>query len=73
MNKLLEKAFAEASQRPEDEQEAIASIILDELADEAAWQAKFQRDAGKLSQLARKALDQHARGQTTPLSFPNEP
>lgn len=72
MNKLLEKAFAEASRRPEDEQEAIASLILDELADEAAWQAKFQRDAGKLAQLARNALDQHARGQTTPLSFPKE-
>ncbi len=31
MNKLLEKAFTEVSARPEGEQEAIASLVFDEL------------------------------------------
>ena len=67
MNKLLERAFTEAAKRPDDEQELIASIVLDELQDEALWQAKFTRDANKLEALAQKVRGQIARGETTPL------
>lgn len=43
MNKLLEKAFTEASARPEGEQEAIASLVLDELKKRDALRALLQK------------------------------
>jgi len=66
MNKLLEKAFAEAATRPEDEQALIASIVLDELRDEALWQQKFARDGAKLDAIAERVQGQIARGETQP-------
>jgi hypothetical protein len=56
VNKLLEKAFAEAASRPDDEQSLIAAIVLEELGDEALWQEKFARDAAKLDVLATRTL-----------------
>lgn len=66
MTKLLDKAFAEAATRPEDEQDLIASIVLDELQDEALWQRKFARDADRLDALAARVQDQIARGEVLP-------
>lgn len=66
MNTLLEKAFAEAATRPEDEQALIASIVLDELRDEALWQQKFARDGAKLDAIAERVQGQIARGETQP-------
>jgi hypothetical protein len=39
MTKLLEQAFKRASELPESEQDAFASRWLEELEDEAAWDA----------------------------------
>ena len=72
MNAMLKHAIAEVASRPEDEQEAVASLILEELADEQAWQAKFTRDAGRIGALAKQARTRHRRGETTPLAFPPE-
>jgi len=57
MNKLLQQAFAEAAALPDDQQEAFASIMLDELHDEALWRQKFARDADKVDALAAKGAD----------------
>ncbi|OFX13507.1 MAG: hypothetical protein A2516_06865 [Alphaproteobacteria bacterium RIFOXYD12_FULL_60_8] len=73
MNKLLEKAFAEAASRPDDEQTFIASIVLDELRDEALWQKKFARDGDKLEALASKVREQIAHGETLPYDPSNRP
>ncbi|MDQ2084291.1 hypothetical protein RA307_29230 [Xanthobacteraceae bacterium Astr-EGSB] len=72
MNKLLEQAIAELAVQPEEKQEAMASLILDELAAERGWDERFARSEHKLADLARRAKEQHARGQTTPLVFPTE-
>ena len=72
MNKLLERAVAEASRLPEDEQETIASLILEEMAAEQGWQERFARSAGKLADLARHARAKDAAGQTTDMDFPPE-
>ncbi len=75
MNKLLEKAFAEAAARPDDEQALIANIVLEELHDESLWQKKFARDADKLDAIAAKVRGQIARGETLPFDpsdTPNE-
>ena len=41
MTKLLERAVAEASARPEAEQDALAARILAEIADERQWDRAF--------------------------------
>ncbi len=57
MTHLLEKAIAEIHKLPPVEQDAIASIILDELADEEQWDMAFARSQDKLAKLAEKARE----------------
>jgi aspartate/glutamate racemase len=54
MTQLLEQALVKLLQLPESEQDAIASIILDELADEQRWQASFAASQDQLAKLAAK-------------------
>ena len=67
MTKLLEKALEKISALPGDEQDAIASQILAELEDEAAWAKRFSAQGGKLRRLADEALEEHRKGRTRPL------
>jgi hypothetical protein len=67
MTKLLEKALEKVSGLPQDEQDAIASQILAELEDEAAWGTRFASQQGTLRRLADEALAEHHRGETRPL------
>lgn len=67
MTKLLKKAFDEAAQLPEEEQDAIASWLLAEIESEAKWSEAFARSADKLSELAEEALQEYAAGRTKPL------
>jgi len=54
MTQLLERAIREVQSLPEAEQDAIASLILDELADEKLWDETFARSQDKLSRMAEK-------------------
>ena len=64
MTKLLEEAFAEASKLPEQEQDALAAVLLDELASERRWDQAFADSADLLAQLADQALAEHQAGKT---------
>ncbi len=55
MTKLLKKAVERASALPEDEQDAIASIILEEIEDEARWRASFANSQQALARPADRA------------------
>lgn len=44
MTKLLERAIREVQKLPSSEQDSIASLILDELADERQWEETFLRN-----------------------------
>lgn len=54
----MEQAFQKAKQLPESDQEAIASIILQEIESERRWEELFSRpeSADLLSRMADKAL-----------------
>jgi hypothetical protein len=52
MTQLLEKALAQVSRLPDPEQDAIASLILDELADDRRWDEAFARSQEQLGRLA---------------------
>ena len=54
MTQLLEKAIEHLRSQPATQQDAIAAIILEELADETRWDESFQRSQDKLKRLAER-------------------
>ena len=62
MNALLESALAEVAQLPEEEQEVIATLILDEIATERGWRERFAKIQDQLGDLVRSARAEVARG-----------
>ena len=67
MTQLLETAFAKAAKLPEPEQDAIAEIVLAELASEERWNHLFASSQELLSELAAEALSEHKKGKTQPI------
>ena len=55
MTVLLEKAVAEVKKLSASDQDAIAAIVLDEIADEAKWDVAFAQSQDQLARLAAKA------------------
>ena len=60
----LEKALAEASKLGEDEQNALAAWILQEIESEKRWEKAFSESTDELARLAEEALMEHRQGQT---------
>ena len=66
MNVLLEKAIAEVTRLPEAAQEAIASLILDEIRAEGDWDERLARTQDQLGELVRTARAEASRGDVHP-------
>ncbi len=69
MTMLLEQAFNEARKLDSKDQDALASIILEEMLAEKKWAETFNTSTEALDQLASEALKEHGDGKTKPLSF----
>lgn len=69
MTKLLEKAVSAVSNLPEKEQDAIATMILEELADEERWAESLATSQRQLSILAKEALEEYHSGRTRSLEL----
>jgi hypothetical protein len=69
MTELLEKAIAKATQLPEDGQNTIATIILEEIEDEVKWKQAFNSSFDKLEILADEALKEFKAGKTKKLDW----
>jgi hypothetical protein len=67
MTQLLERAFTEASKLPEKEQDAVATLLLQELASEKRWDEAFASSQRQLSEMARQALREFEAGETRPM------
>jgi hypothetical protein len=67
VTELLENALRKVSALPREEQDAIASQILETIDDESAWKEKLARTQDKLRGLAREAQREHQRGETRPI------
>ena len=67
MTQLLAKALDEVAKLPASEQDALAAIVLQELASEQKWSKSFQNSQEKLAQLAEQALAEYISGRTKPL------
>lgn len=66
MTKLLEKALEEVAKLPASEQDAVAAILLEELASEQRWAASLAKSQDKMAKLAEEALAEYDAGRTKP-------
>jgi hypothetical protein len=67
MTGLLETALRRVESLSAEEQDAIASQIIETLDDEEAWARSFCADPTVVRTLAREALEEHRRGETRPV------
>jgi hypothetical protein len=69
MTHLLEKAVAKVSALPDSEQDALASVLLNELESEQRWDQLFASSQDLLGLMAREALEEYRAGETAPLDL----
>lgn len=67
MTELLEKAISRLKTLPTDKQDAIASLILEELEDDQRWDESFARSPDLLAKLAAEAMAEYRAGKTQEL------
>ncbi|BAY66552.1 hypothetical protein NIES22_66910 [Calothrix brevissima NIES-22] len=67
MTELLERAIARLRNLPESEQDAIASMILEEIEDERRWDESFSRSPDVLAKLGASAMAEYHAGKTQEL------
>jgi hypothetical protein len=65
MTKLLDRAVARLRELPEDQQETIAALLIEEIDVDAAWQRRFAGSQDLLSSLAATAISDAAAGQVS--------
>lgn len=69
MTQLLERALEEVKKLSPDDQDAIASIILEEIQDEELWDETFAHSQDKLARMAAKAREDIRAGRTRNLEI----
>lgn len=67
MSELLEQAIAQLKTLPTDKQDAIATLILEELEEEQRWDDSFARSPDLLAKLAAEAMAEYRAGNTQEL------
>ena len=68
MSKLLERAIEEARKLPEEDQEALAYLMLEEIDSERRWDELFSQPVSPaLERMMDEALEDHRAGRTEPL------
>ena len=67
MTELLEQAIARLKTLPTDKQDAIATLILEEIEDERRWDESFARSPNLLAKLAAEAMVEYRAGKTQEL------
>jgi hypothetical protein len=67
MTERLEQAIAQLKSLPTDKQDAIATLILEELEDDQRWDESFARSPDLLAKLAAEAMTEYRAGKTQEL------
>ncbi|ELS03848.1 hypothetical protein Xen7305DRAFT_00035720 [Xenococcus sp. PCC 7305] len=68
MTELLEQAIKQLKTLDIEGQNAIASMILEELENETKWDTKFAQSQDLLANLAAEAMEEHHAGYTEELN-----
>lgn len=69
MSPLLDDAIAKARTLPDKDQDAIAAIILEEIADDQRWEDSFARSSDVLKRLADQADEEVKAGRYRAVGF----
>jgi hypothetical protein len=69
MTELLEQAVSKMSQLSAIRQNAIATMILEELDDETQWEMAFAQSQDKLAKLAEKTRQDIKKGRVKKMGF----
>lgn len=72
MAQALEKALTALAELSEEEQSRLGEWILAELGAERAWNDRIAQGSDMLASMAKDALAEHARGDTTDLHIDNK-
>lgn len=67
ITEALANAIAEAAKLPAEDQNFLASRLMEEIAEEQKWSDSFANSLDTLDKLAAEALAEHDRGETRPL------
>ena len=67
MSQALSAAVATAAQLPEEEQDALAAILLEEMKSEEHWSALFADSQNLLEQMANQAMQDFQAGRVEPI------
>ena len=67
MTQALTSAVAEATKLSPEEQDALAAILLEEIASEQRWSRSFAKSEDLLKSMATEALSDFKAGKTEPL------
>lgn len=70
MNKLLQQAFEKAAELPEEKQETLAAVILEEMASDKRWDELFALPESEVffDKMAEEVRQDHLAGRTKPLN-----
>ncbi len=71
MTNLLQHAFNVASELPEEQQDMVAQVLLDEMESERKWDELFSRPESEelLNRMAEETLADYEEGLTEPLNL----
>jgi hypothetical protein len=67
MTQALSAAFATAAQLPEEEQDVLAAILLEEMESEERWNALFSDSQNLLERMANEAIQDFHAGRVQPI------
>jgi hypothetical protein len=67
MTNLLDEAYAAAKELPEDEQEMIGAVLLEEINADRRWEELFAKPSDVIERMGDKALEDYRLGRTLPL------
>ena len=67
MTEQLDQVIARLKALPTDKQDAIATLILEELEDDQRWDESFARSPDLLAKLAAEAMTEYRAGKTQEL------
>ena len=67
MAQALSTAVATAAQLPEEEQDALAAILLEEMESEERWSALFADSPNLLERMANEAIQDFQAGRVQPI------
>lgn len=66
MTQMMEQAMKEVAKLPDGQQDALAALLFEEIADENRWQETFAKSQSQLAKVAAKVREDIQAGRVRP-------